>query len=85
MISVFFFSLYFWTISSIFRVLSPNRPYQELDMIPTNNYKYNFENFHFHKKVYKSPFDNYMCKTHWLSQHIANHKTSDLEKHFRVE
>ena len=26
MISVFFFRLYFWTISSIFRVLSPNRP-----------------------------------------------------------
>ena len=34
MISVFFVSLYFWTIFQTYlRVLSPNRPFQELELI----------------------------------------------------
>ena len=30
-----------------FEYFRKNRPFQELNMIPTNNYKFNFENFHF--------------------------------------
>ena len=30
-----------------------------------------------------SPFDNYMCMTHWLNQHIANQKTGDMNSTLR--